>query len=1767
MRINNIRIVLFFLTFSVLSVRLSAQNILINFAQYYADKDQLELQFNENLDPLVSVLSGIGLCTRSDGMGAINLSNSSAMILETGETSTLTLQITDAAMVAALENDPNVRSSLFLQVAASTFFSYSANTNEVITFSDGRLVTYFDFKPNVNDRDHDCLPDGEDPFPDDFNQPQVGGACTVQDTGSVTINYSGPLYGTLSINRNVADQPALAFYLLNTHPFPVTFSAFHTGFNGSALIPTLGVIKLYKDRADEEGFFGTFNAEDSLMASQPFLNGNMNLFNFSQKIDPGFMTSYLVTIDFTETDSTVGFDFYLSLADITLDQNHHYVSVGSRSFKKEIGVSLPSFYFNANYSDTDKTIHLIWGNLDSSQTVESIQLFRNDTLRQSGGATFFSYQDAEADFKNHQAYKLIILYQNAKQDTFFTDYYYHNTACEWTPFCGTVAEVVQLLSASYPILKIPCDTVTAPLTITGSPFLDSQYGSKVLVLGTTGTGTDTLFALGAKDSCSQPLLQINGTTRYSLFMRVKDMPRPYFYVWYNDTVPAMRCQWGNLTLDGRIDSLQLFRDLDYLDSFDSTVFSYYDGSADRNRSYQYHIVVYYSDSHIKYFYYDYGSQNNGNDWWKERKYAAWTNYGRDISSWTGLVTDQGRSGLLFSYFLNADSIPDTTTINLTFAIKANADTAYTLIGSTTAHPTNDSVKYFKFYDTLLVDYYQTRTMIHYTGHDDTLVESFSSGWLLRVSYGQKISVDLKKLARIGLGLSAEPSMLSGYTVNGSPAALPTGNLYVKTSTARNMNDSLIRITYSADNKPFDFALSLKGPFDSGLWEAGPALSSEFMTLDGNVMVKISGEGFDQSNPSDSLKRMRTVFTQAALSCGSRVDTVRFPLDSSHYRFNTGTTTGNKKLFLRAFDVLAGITLEGSAGQIFHLGATEKSVIGRLGTVKRYYYTVGEAVRAGEKDILLSSTYKGIPIAFSHASGITITGNITDTAKTKIYGDSNMTALYMDSVDNMTIRGLDFRNGRRAGAGLEGCQSVTFEQCRFYNSYMGLYAFRTQNNNQNDGSSHNTTPNTPVRKIRVVNSIFDKTDGVPILFDLPESCSVVNNTLHRAWIGAYFGSAGSSDMSTALNLIGNLVVNNIFDSCSMGGVVIGKRMAADAIAVSVKNNLFKSCDSGAVVTILQPESNGWIVLSATRPTTNLATTLSIFETGRFPYLASASPAKDAGANNILYDIPRSDFRGASRFVQDTLPDIGAIEMSVYAPGITLVEQCKGPGFLHLRAIFVQPGLDSGTFYPMSLMVKKEGVLFTPVKLLSRTTDQITAFDLYPLPDGVYQVTLQARVVSALLDSTYSLVIKDTLTEGIAVLPAESWVMAGYADSAISMAKAASRLSLLNDSTLFSWDSYQERYLDYLDSSGFQLERGRAYWNWPAGDIVLSMPSNMYAAPDTAPFSFFLTTGWHMLSSPYPFPVSLNTGSKAYYYDADSGSYCEDEILKPLIGAFYFSPVPETLLIGYLPYVSSPLRRVLAKGLYKDADEWALQMDVELNGRFDRGNAAGVKPGAKDAFNPRMDQPEPPPPFGKSVRAWFEDQDKGMALSESYRKAGPGTRTWNLTIDPQGQSGPIHIKVSGAETFPDDCFIFSGSLEKGISDIKAVSDLTINTSGEKKSVILVVTDNPDFLSNLNDELTLAQNSPNPFNPSTRIVFSIPYHFNGVGALVEKQRVRLSVLDIRGRVVAELLNKPLSAGKGQAVVWNADSKGRAVSSGVYFCRLECGGKTLLRKMVLAR
>lgn len=155
---------------------------------------------------------------------------------------------------------------------------------------------------------------------------------------------------------------------------------------------------------------------------------------------------------------------------------------------------------------------------------------------------------------------------------------------------------------------------------------------------------------------------------------------------------------------------------------------------------------------------------------------------------------------------------------------------------------------------------------------------------------------------------------------------------------------------------------------------------------------------------------------------------------------------------------------------------------------------------------------------------------------------------------------------------------------------------------------------------------------------------------------------------------------------------------------------------------------------------------------------------------------------------------------------------------------------------------------------------------------------------------------------------------------------------------------------------------------------------------------------------------------------------------------------------------------------------------------------------------------------------------------------------------GQEGFVIINMS---VNPPQVVDFGG---RGGTKIASENGIVAVTNGHVMHIYNVrdiMTDVGDSKGSLPSAYTLAQNFPNPFNPSTIIQYTLP----------AKAHVRLDIFNVLGQRVRTLVDAGEAAGMHR-VEWNGtDGSGQRVASGVYFYRLQTSDFVETKKMVLVK
>lgn len=125
--------------------------------------------------------------------------------------------------------------------------------------------------------------------------------------------------------------------------------------------------------------------------------------------------------------------------------------------------------------------------------------------------------------------------------------------------------------------------------------------------------------------------------------------------------------------------------------------------------------------------------------------------------------------------------------------------------------------------------------------------------------------------------------------------------------------------------------------------------------------------------------------------------------------------------------------------------------------------------------------------------------------------------------------------------------------------------------------------------------------------------------------------------------------------------------------------------------------------------------------------------------------------------------------------------------------------------------------------------------------------------------------------------------------------------------------------------------------------------------------------------------------------------------------------------------------------------------------------------------------------------------------------------------------------------------------------AVNPLLVRPTGNNQPLSAALRSNQEEppQESVTFETSLEAPHPNPFNPRTRMAFS----------LSTPTQVRLVVYNLKGQRVRTLLDEPRAAGPHEVLWLGRDDGGAAVSSGVYFVHMEAGPASFVKRVALLR
>ncbi len=366
---------------------------------------------------------------------------------------------------------------------------------------------------------------------------------------------------------------------------------------------------------------------------------------------------------------------------------------------------------------------------------------------------------------------------------------------------------------------------------------------------------------------------------------------------------------------------------------------------------------------------------------------------------------------------------------------------------------------------------------------------------------------------------------------------------------------------------------------------------------------------------------------------------------------------------------------------------------------------------------------------------------------------------------------------------------------------------------------------------------------------------------------------------------------------------------------------------------------------------------------------------------------------------------------------------------------------------------------------------------------------------------------------------------------------------------------------------RLTTGEGYWLVKKGTLTISNFLMGLPHLDTleARFSIPLHLGWNIIANPFDQNLPWNdvmtvnglpTSTPLITYE---GFYTTKSVMEPFTGYYFMNDTNTTLSSLVLPY---PFGSV-AGAVTAPVADWSVQVSLETGTNKDPENYFGVGQSLKAGRN-ELSYPKPPL-FMDQAFLYFPHPEWDRTYPRFMADIRPGIgsgQTWTFEVLNPGRTKGT-LRFTGIEHVPaGQRVVLINQYNSRPVDLRVNPVYAYETVSPRMQFRILV--GPDAYVDQEVKRTaperfeLAQNFPNPFNPSTAISLQ----------LQREAPIRLEIYSTLGQVVRTLADGTYPQGTITFTWDGTNNEHRMVASGVYFYRLIADGNVIqTRKMILAR
>jgi hypothetical protein len=338
---------------------------------------------------------------------------------------------------------------------------------------------------------------------------------------------------------------------------------------------------------------------------------------------------------------------------------------------------------------------------------------------------------------------------------------------------------------------------------------------------------------------------------------------------------------------------------------------------------------------------------------------------------------------------------------------------------------------------------------------------------------------------------------------------------------------------------------------------------------------------------------------------------------------------------------------------------------------------------------------------------------------------------------------------------------------------------------------------------------------------------------------------------------------------------------------------------------------------------------------------------------------------------------------------------------------------------------------------------------------------------------------------------------------------------------------------------------------------------------------LNAGWTLIGNPFDFDIPLNNLSvdseiPEAWYLSNSGWQNNPTHLKKWEGLAIRTI--NAAILNIIPAEGEGT--IISVADQFNEDNWGIQLIARGEESVDRDNYVGMYNSETISKQRRIWHEAPRLKNAISLSLKPDDQiikkrvtTQNEKLSSYIKPFNEQGYCWDIEVRGDKNGEKVNINFEQLSDIPKELSKYLVDVDIRIAydldEIKWAHQIktTANKSRHLKLVIgdhEFVQNNSDGISLIADEYTLRQNFPNPFNPHTTIIFSLP----------KSEEVQLEIFNTLGQKVKSLITGDHLDAGFHSIEWNGlNNRGQSVATGVYIYRLTAGNVVKTKKAILTR